>query len=209
VVSGVAWSPDGRLLASGSLNGSVKVWDARTGDLRFPLPPLKRVARHVAFSPNSRLLATGGEDDMVKLWDVSRPDRPPDRPLRKFETGPTTLQALAFSPDGRHLAAADRARKVRLWDVASGFEVRLPDDLLVIRGLAFTPNGKQIITANTEGVVKVWDLAARQTVAEFRPNTLAVGYRAAFSRDRRLVAIGGEDGTIKIAQTRPPDEDRT
>src|SRR5262249_45958814 len=204
------WRRDGRLLGAGSMNGWVKVWDPRTeGPPLFELHALKRMARHLAFSPDGRLLATGGQDDTVKLWDISRPDRPPDRPVREFPTGPTTLRALELSPDGRHLAAADRDRKVRVWDVAGDSEVRLPDDLLVIRGLAFTPNGKQIVTANTEGVVKVWDLAARRTVAEFRASTLAVGWRAAFSRDRRLVAIGFEDGTIKIVKTEPLEEVRT
>src|SRR5262249_23008132 len=65
-------------------------------------------------------------------------------------------------------------------------------------------------TANTEGVVKVWDLAARRTVATVPANPLAVGYRAAFSRDRRLVAIGCENGTIKLVKTdEPPEAVRT
>src|SRR5262249_35663658 len=154
-----------------------------TGDLHFELPPLKRGARLLAFTLDGRLLATGGEDDWVKLWDVSRPDRPPDRPLRKFPTGPAALLALAFSPDGRHLAAADRDGKICVGDVAGDAKVSLPDDLLVIRGLAFTPNGKQIVTANTEGVVKVWDLALPdRPVDTFPASTRAVGYRAAFSR---------------------------
>src|SRR5262249_36781049 len=68
VINTVAWIADGRQLASGSLNGSVKVWDARTGGLRFELPALKRTARQLAFSPDGRLLATGGEDGSVKLW---------------------------------------------------------------------------------------------------------------------------------------------
>src|SRR5439155_13114778 len=71
IVNRVAWSPDGRLLASASLKGWVKVWDARTGGMVFPrLQAQKRFVRGLAFSPDGRLLATGGEDDTIKLWDV-------------------------------------------------------------------------------------------------------------------------------------------
>src|SRR5205823_231459 len=110
---------------------------------------------------------------------------------------------------GRHLAAADHDRNVRLWDVADGSEVRLPDDLLVTGGLAYTPDRRQIVTVNTNGVVKVWDVAARRTAATFRADTHAAGYRVTFSRDRRLLAIGCEDGTIKVVKTEPLEEVRT
>src|SRR5206468_7586326 len=93
IINRVAWSLDGRLLASGSLKGWVKVWDARTGVLLHHLQAQKKYVRGLAFSPDGGLLATGGEDDTVKLWDISRPDRTPDRPLREFPTGPTMLLA--------------------------------------------------------------------------------------------------------------------
>src|SRR4029453_8022923 len=114
IVNRVAWSPDGRLLVSGSLNGWVNVWDARTGTLIVPLPAHKKFVGSLAFSPDGRFLATGGEDDTVKLGDSTHPDGP----IRKFPSGSgtTMIQVLEFSPDGRHLAVADRDRKVRLWE---------------------------------------------------------------------------------------------
>jgi WD40 repeat protein/serine/threonine protein kinase len=206
IVNSVAWSSDGRLLASGSRKGWVKVWDARTGALLRHLHAQKGFVRGLAFSPDGRFVATGGEDDRVNLWDVGTGGL-----LRDFRTGAgtTLLLALEFSPDGRHLAAADHDRNVRLWDVANGSEVRLPDDLLVTWGLAFTPDGRQIVTVNTEGVVMVWDVGARRTAATFRAGTRASGYRVAFSRDRRLLAIGCEDGTITVIKTDPLEEVRT
>jgi WD40 repeat protein/serine/threonine protein kinase len=206
IVNSVAWSRDGRLLASGSRKGWVKIWDARTGAMLHHLPAQNGFVRGLAFSPDGRFVATGGEDDRVNLWDVGT-----GRLLRDFRTGPgtTLLLALEFSPDGRHLAAADHDRNVRLWDVADGSEVRLRDDLLVTWGLAFTPDGRQIVIVNTEGVVTVWDVAARRTAATFRAGTRASGYRVAFSQDRRLLAIGCEDGSITVIKTDPLEEVRT
>ncbi len=207
LINRVAWSQDGRLLASGSLKGWVKVWDARAGTLLVHLPAHKKFVGGLAFCPDGRILATGGEDDTVKLWDITRPGGP----IREFRTGAETtmMQALDFSPDGRLLAAADRDRKVRFWELAGGSEVRLPDDLLQTGGLAFTPDGRQLVTVNTRGVVNVWDVATRRSVGTFRSGIRAVGDRAAFSRDRRLLALGCEDGTVKVLRTDPLEEVRT
>jgi eukaryotic-like serine/threonine-protein kinase len=212
IVHRVVWSPDGRLLASASLKGWAKVWNAETGEMLVHLFAHKKYLRCLAFSPNGQLLATGGEDDTVKLWDITQPGiTKPDRLVREFPTGPRTTMVLAleFSPDGRFLAAADHDRIVRCWDLTSHAEVRLPDDLLVCWGLAFTPDGRHLVTVNTEGVVKRWDIASRELVAELHTDSRAVGYRVAFSRDQRFLAIGCEDGTIKIVRTDPLEVVRT
>lgn len=203
IVNSVAWSPNGRLLASGSLTGSVMVWDARTGVRLHLLPAQKKFVRCLAFSRDGQLLATGGDDDHVNLWDLKT-----GRLLRHLPTGPqqTMLLALEFSPDGHHLAAADHDRNIRLWNVVGGPEVLLPNDLLVTGGLAFTPDGEKVITVNTDGVVKVWDVVAQRTVASFRAGIRAAGYRVAFSQDRQVLAIGCKDGTITVVRTDPLEE---
>jgi eukaryotic-like serine/threonine-protein kinase len=207
----VAWSPDQRLLASGCLSGWVKVWDARTGVEVSSFKAQKKFVRSLAFSPDSRILATGGEDDTVKLWDLTRPDLPIRESIREFRTGPATTmqQVLEFSPDGRQLATADSGRKVRLWNVADGTEVFFPDHLVIAGGLAFTPDSRQLITVNTDNVVTVWDATTRRAIAAFHADNRAVGYRAAFSRDRRLLAIGCEDGMVRLIRTEPLEEVQT
>jgi len=206
IINRVAWSPDGRLLASGSLNGWVKVWDTRTGRLQFNRQVQKKFTRSLAFSRDGRLLATGGEDEWVKVWNVENGEM-----VHQLRTGPRTtmLLALEFSPDGRFLAIADPDRHVRLWDLDGGGEVHLSDDVLVTWGLAFTPNGRHLITVSTGGVVKVLEVSDGRAVATFRADIRAVGCRAAFTRDCRLLALGCEDGTVKVLSTEPLEEVRT
>lgn len=205
IINRVAWSPDGQLLASGGRKGGVKVWDVRNGAMVFQLQAQKGFVRGLVFSPDGRILASGGQDDAIKLWDVAT-----DQLLRSFPIGPgtTIVQVLEFSPDGHFLAAAAQDRKVRLWSLADGSEILLSADLLATGGLAFAPDGR-LITVSADGTVKILDPSARKVVAEFHADTRAAGYVVAFSRDRRLVALGCEDGTIKILRTDSLEEDRT
>jgi WD40 repeat protein/serine/threonine protein kinase len=205
IINRVAWSPDGQLLASSGRTGWVKVWDSRSGRMVFAIHAQKEFVRGLAFSPDGRLLATGGDDDAINLWDVQT-----HQLHRRFPTGAasTMVQALDFSPDGRHLAAAAKDQKVRLWNLTDGEEVILSDDLLATGGLAFTPDGR-LVTVSAEGVIKTIDVVARRTLATSSPYTRAAGYVAAFSRDRRLVALGCEDGAVKILSVDPFAEVRT
>jgi WD40 repeat protein/serine/threonine protein kinase len=199
-VTRVTFSPDGRLIASGALDGEVKVWDAQTGALLHTLPRHPQVIHGLTFSPDGRLLATGGEDRQdllgVRIWSPAT-----GKLLGELPGHSSQMRALAFSPDGRLLASAYRDEGVRLWEVATRREVlRLPEKRVARNGLAFRAGGRQLTTVRDDGVVKIWDTASGGPVTTFH-GAIRWVWPVAFSPSGRLLAMGSEDGTVKVWET--------
>jgi translation initiation factor 6 (eIF-6) len=159
VVYSVAFSPDGRLLASGSDDKTIKLWDVASGREVRTLTGHTDWVRSVAFSPDGRLLASGsGSDDKtIKLWDVASGN------LVRTLTGHTDwVYSVAFSPDGRLLASGSY-KEIKLWDVASGNLVR------TLTGLtdwvvAFSPDGRLLASGSSDETIKLWDVASGREV---------------------------------------------
>ena len=200
-VLSIAFSPDGRTLATGNDDGTVRLWDVETGKNIRTLTADRFAVNSVSFSPDGRTLAIGGFATL-RLWDVERVEN--IRTLQESGLG----YSVAFSPDGRTLAAGNMLDSVRLWDVATGENTRTVRDL-GSRIFAFSPDGRTLATAGRDDIVRLWDVGpvrpwnvARRVFAmgELTGHTSKVNSVAfsPLSLDGLMLATGSSDGTVRL-----------
>jgi len=192
-VYSVAFSPDGKTLASGSWDETIKLWDTATGEELRTLTGHTSYVSSVAFSPDGKILASASGDGTVRLWDAAT-----GREIRRLEGHWGWVFAIAFSPDGKTVASGGDDGLVLLWDVETGSEKGvLEGHEGAVYGVAFSPSGDLLATGSEDHTVKLWDLASQRLKATLRGHQ---GYvlAVAFSPDGRLVASGSEDGTVRI-----------
>jgi WD40 repeat protein len=159
-VLSVAFSPDGKTLASGQFNGPVQLWDMATHrQIGRPLTGHTSEVSSVAFSPDGKTLASAGSDGTVRLWDVAT-HRQIGRPLTD-RVPEFVMLTVAFSPDGETLASGSNDGRVRLWDVATHRQIGGPltGHTGGVHSVAFSPGGRTLAAGSGDGMARLWDVA--------------------------------------------------
>ncbi|PWI65088.1 hypothetical protein PCL_07387 [Purpureocillium lilacinum] len=194
LVTSVAFSTDGKLLASASFDRTVKVWDAATGDIVRTLEAHSYHVRSVAFSPDGKLLASASDDRTLKVWDAATGEV-----QQTLEGHRKSVKSVAFSPDGKLLASASSDGIVKVWNAATGDIVRtLQAQSYHVRSVAFSPDGKLLASASYGGTVEVWDAATGDLVRTLKGHGQSWFILVAYSHNKKLLALQSKSKTVKV-----------
>lgn len=205
------FSPDGKLLASGSGHGKLVFWRLSPGaspEIAFTIEADHEIITAIEFSPDGNYLISGGVDDRIILWDVNS-----GAPVREFvpETGSSDVYSLAFSTESRIIAAGYSDGSVRVWDQQSGRELlTLHGHSGIVTRVAFTPDGKRILSTGQDARTILWDIDNEFPVGRiFRDDgfgTLNIGYdekgnavRAEYSNNSILVTDLTDNTPVRTA----------
>ncbi len=203
-VLSVAFSSDGKRLASASWDQTVKVWDAMSGQEMLTLKGHTNGVAGVAFSPDGKRLASASWDQTIKVWDTTS-----GQETLALKGHTDRVSSVAFSPDGKRLASSSIDGTVRVWDATSGQEMlRLKGHIGVVYGVAFSPDGKRLASVGDLGAVKVWDATRGQELLTLKGHS-SEAWSVAFSPDGKRLASASLDGTVKLWDARPRSQEST
>lgn len=202
-VYSVAISPDGQIMASGSADKTVKLWQLDTGKEICTFKGHSDQVWSVAFK-DRQTLASGSGDNTIKIWQVGAAES-----IRTLEGHSGWVRAVAFSPDGQTLASGSSDTSVKIWSLQGGFfkslqQMLFGGDIFTLPGhsnyvfsVAFSPDGQMLASGSQDCTIKLWDLGTRQEIRKLEGHNSWVR-SLAFSPDGKILASGSSDRTVKL-----------
>jgi WD40 repeat protein len=191
-VEAIDFSPDGRLLATGSQDLSVRLWHVGSGKpFGTPLMGHTGAIADLAFSPRGDILATAGADGTLRLWQVDA-----GKPIREPIPHEGLVLAVKFSPDGAMVATAGPDTAVRMWDVSTGKLVGSPFvHSGSINDIDISADGQLLAAGGPDGVM-IWNSTTREVEQDIPLSSPVMD--VGLSPDRRFLAVAMFDGTVRL-----------
>ena len=202
-VTSVAFCPTGGLLASGSRDNTVRLWNPLTGEHKRSLTGHAHWVLSVSFSPDGLTLASGSDGERdggsifgaeIRLWDTETGAH------KRTLTARGSVSCVAFRPDGGSFAGGEGWPEyaVRIWDAATGAQIHaLTGHTDWVEGIAFSPDGERLASTSWDATIRLWDTGTGTHKQTLTGHTGGVG-SVAFSPDGRTLASGGMDNSIRL-----------
>ncbi|MEZ2278032.1 MAG: AAA-like domain-containing protein [Microcoleus sp.] len=199
-VNSVAFSPDGKILASVSDDNTIKLWHMESQTPIATLTGHSNSVRSVAFSPDGLTLASASSDNTIKLWHLES-----QKPITTLTGHSNSVWSIAFSPDGLTLASASSDKTIKLWHLQSQKPATLTGHSNSVNSVAFSPDGLTLASASSDKTIKLWNVQTQKPIATHTGHSNPV-WSVAFSPDGLTLASASRDNTIKLwnLQTQKP-----
>ena len=196
----VTFSPDGKILASGSLDDTIRLWNPTTGEHLATFYGHSDDVNSIVFSPDGQTLVSGSDDDTIKLWNPSA------EVLATLTGHADDVTSVVFSPDGKLLASGSGDDTIRLWNPTNGEQLAIleghEDD---VTSVAFSVDGRALASGSIDDSVRLWNSTTGEQLATFNGHRDAVN-SVAFSPDGITLASGSDDGTTLLWEFTPHRE---
>lgn len=193
-VRAVAYSPDGKILASGSRDNSIILWDTSTHQaIGSPLAGHTNWVNSLSFSPDGKILASASFDGSIRLWDIETHEA--IGTALEFSADGTRVWSVAFSPDGKTVAAGGADGSITLWNASNGQPLGEPltGHQDIVYAVAFSPDGKLLASGSGDSTIQLWDTATWEAVGEPLTGHQNFVLTLAFSPDGQTLLSAGSD----------------
>lgn len=190
----VAIAPDGKTLASGGGDGTIRLWDLKTGELRKTFKGHKSAVYGIYLSPDGQTLASGSADESIKLWNLQTGEL-----IHTLSGRSKEISAITMTPDSHTLVSGDRVGNIEFWNLKTGERLNsFAAHEILVTSLAMTPDGQTVVSSSQDNTIKLWDVKTGQLIRTLTDADSHHFFSVAISPNGQQIASGSWDGGIRL-----------